>query len=84
MPDGRLRRAADTLSEQPGSVVRRNWCSGQRTQKGGALYPDEGSAYMSWQENVLERLGGSRWCHIWNSNASSPIEHPIRGRMCQD
>lgn len=59
-----------TLSDQPGSVVRRNWCSGQHTTKGGALYPDEGSAHMSWHENVLERLGGSRWVHIWNSNAS--------------
>ena len=59
-----------TLSDQPGSVVRRNWCSGQHTQKGGGLYPDEGSAHMQWQENVLEGLGGSRWLHIWNSNAS--------------
>ena len=76
MPDGRLRRAADTLSEQPGSVVRRNWCSGQRTQKGGALYPDEGSAYMSWQENVLERLGGSRWVHIWSVHRLSNLRPP--------
>ena len=50
-----------TLSDQPGSAVRRNWCSGQLSAKGGALYPDEGSAHMSWHENVLERLGGSRW-----------------------
>jgi len=38
-------------------------CSGQHTTKGGALYPDEGSAHMSWHGNVLERLGGSRWVH---------------------
>ena len=67
-----------TLSDQPGSAVRRNWCSGQLTAKGGALYPDEGSAHMRWYENVLERLGGSRWVqHIWNSNPTLSLTSTV-------
>ena len=44
-----------TQSNQPGTIVRRNWCDHQAESSGGGgvLYPDEGSGFMEWSENVV-------------------------------
>ena len=34
----------------------------------GALYPDQGSAYSHWYNNVVERTNGATWLHIWTGN----------------
>ena len=34
----------------------------------GALYPDQGSAYSHWYNNVVERTHGATWLHIWTGN----------------
>ena len=34
----------------------------------GALYPDQGSAYSEWYNNVVERTHGATWLHIWTGN----------------
>jgi hypothetical protein len=42
-----------TLSPQPGNVIAENYCHHQGTPTSGALYPDEGSAEMTWKNNVV-------------------------------
>jgi hypothetical protein len=41
---------------------------GQTTASSGALYPDEGSAYEVWYENVVTDIGASEWLHIWTAS----------------
>lgn len=57
-----------TLSSQPRNVITKNWCYRQGTPTSGALYPDEGSANMTWSENVVSDIGASSWAHIWTSS----------------
>ena len=49
------------LSPQPGNLIKENHCYNQGTPSSGALYPDEGSAYMTWQDNVVSHIGASKW-----------------------
>ena len=49
------------LSPQPGNLITENHCYNQGTPSSGALYPDEGSAYMTWQDNVVSHIGASKW-----------------------
>lgn len=57
-----------TLSPQPGNLIAENWCHSQGTPSSGALYPDEGSAYMTWRDNVVSNIGTSKWAHIWTGS----------------
>ena len=57
-----------TLSPQPWTIVEGNWCHRQGTPSSGALYPDEGSAGMTWRSNVVSDVGGSSWLHVWNES----------------
>jgi len=41
---------------------------GQTTSSSGALYPDEGSAYEEWYENVVTDIGASEWLHLWTAS----------------
>jgi len=53
-----------TLSAQPGTTIHHNYISNQPNGS-GALYPDQGSSYMNWNNNVVKDV--SRWIHIWTS-----------------
>ena len=53
--------ASAALSPQPGNLIKENHCYNQGTPSSGALYPDEGSAYMTWQDNVVSHIGASKW-----------------------
>lgn len=57
-------RCAGALYLLPMTIVR---CHDQGTPSSGALYPDEGSALMTWRENVVSNIGASEWAHIWTS-----------------
>ena len=56
------------LGPQNGSIIERNHVYDQGTPSSGALYPDEGSAYSVWRHNVVERIGTSKWLHLWTSS----------------
>ena len=47
----------------------------QGTASSGALYPDEGSAYSTWYDNVVTDIGGSKWLHLWTGSI-----HNVRAR----
>jgi hypothetical protein len=32
------------------------------------LYPDEGSAYSTWHDNVVTDIGSSQWLHLWTAS----------------
>eukprot|EP00035_Acanthoeca_spectabilis_P007990 m.146980 g.146980 ORF g.146980 m.146980 type:complete len:138 (-) comp14170_c0_seq1:1280-1693(-) len=32
------------------------------------LYPDEGSAYSTWHDNVVTDIGSSEWLHLWTGS----------------
>ena len=51
-----------TLGASPGTVVTGNYIRCQRNEF-GALYPDEGSADVSFTDNVVENT--VRWLHVW-------------------
>jgi hypothetical protein len=53
-----------TLSPMPGTVIERNHIVDQR-HRSGAIFLDEGTAFVTVAENVVER--SSRWLHIWTS-----------------
>lgn len=57
-----------TLSPQPGNLIDSNWCHEQGTPSSGALYPDEGSAFMTFSNNVVSNIGASKWAHIWTKS----------------
>jgi hypothetical protein len=40
----------------------------QGTASSGALYPDEGSAYSHWHDNVVTDIGSSEWLHLWTGS----------------
>src|SRR5262249_32210403 len=53
-----------TLSAQPGLRVHDNYISAGN--KGfGCLYPDEGSAYGTWTNNVCRSV--RQWLHLWTT-----------------
>ncbi|MFK3677957.1 discoidin domain-containing protein [Microbacterium sp. NPDC090218] len=54
-----------TLGSQPGTVVHDNYVRNVQNTW-GALYPDEASAYITWEDNVVAQAS-SRWLHIWTS-----------------
>merc|ERR1739848_908715 len=49
-----------------GTIIHQNWVYNQGTSSSGALYPDEGSAYMNFSSNVVTNIGSSKWLHLWN------------------
>merc|ERR1712039_50712 len=53
------------LGPQNGSLIHDNWVFNQHTASSGALYPDEGSAYSHWYNNVVSDIGSSEWLHLW-------------------
>jgi hypothetical protein len=53
-----------TLGEMPNSTVTRNYVKNTNNSF-GALYTDEGSAYISLTYNVIENT--NKWLHIWTS-----------------
>jgi autotransporter-associated beta strand protein/VCBS repeat-containing protein len=56
-----------TLNPMTNSVVYSNWFSGMPGGTvGGAIYPDQGSAYLEYHHNVLS--SNARWLHIWTSS----------------
>jgi len=55
------------LGPQNGSRVHGNWVHAQGTASTGALYPDEGSAYSTWYDNVVTDVGASKWLHLWTA-----------------
>jgi hypothetical protein len=61
------------LGPQNGSLIERNWVHNQGTASSGALYPDEGSAYSVWRENVVAGIGKSEWLHLWTSSIHDVI-----------
>jgi len=54
-----------TLSPMPGTVIERNHITDQH-RRGGALFLDEGTAFVTVADNVIERT--PRWLHIWTSS----------------
>lgn len=56
------------LGPQNGSLIHGNWVHAQGTPTSGALYPDEGSAYSTWYDNVVTDIGTSKWLHLWTSS----------------
>ena len=34
----------------------------------GYRYPDEGSAYSTWTNNVVSSIGRSEWLHLWTGS----------------
>ena len=54
-----------TLDVQPGTLISRNWCSHQGTASEGGLYPDNHSANMTFDSNVLSNLSSAtNWLNI--------------------
>jgi hypothetical protein len=51
-----------TLSPLPGSLIERNVIRDQRNRS-GAIFLDEGTAFVTVADNVIERV--PRWLHIW-------------------
>lgn len=49
-------------------MIHHNHVYNQTTASSGALYPDEGSAYEVWTENVVQDIGSSEWLHLWTSS----------------
>jgi len=56
------------LGPQNGSEIHNNWVFNQHTASSGALYPDEGSAYSAWHDNVVTDIGRSEWLHLWTGS----------------
>ncbi len=56
-----------SLGMQRGSKVEHNYIY-KGVPRGHGIFPDQGSAYMSWQWNVIENVG-SQWIHDWSSQA---------------
>jgi hypothetical protein len=56
------------LGPQNQSEIAYNWVHNQHTSSSGALYPDEGSAYSSWHNNVVTDIGRSEWLHLWTGS----------------
>jgi hypothetical protein len=56
------------LGIQNGSDIHHNWVHHQSTSSSGALYPDEGSAYSHWHNNVVTSIGKSEWLHLWTGS----------------
>eukprot|EP00040_Diaphanoeca_grandis_P023774 m.129811 g.129811 ORF g.129811 m.129811 type:complete len:602 (-) comp29431_c0_seq1:80-1885(-) len=56
------------LGPQNGSLIFSNWVYKQGTASSGALYPDEGSAYSRWFNNVVTNIGSSQWLHLWTAS----------------
>lgn len=49
--------------------MRYNYIINQTTDTGGALYPDEGSAYWDLSFNVVSGMCSScEWLHIWTNS----------------
>lgn len=65
-----LQRAKDgggiyTLGQQPGTIIEENVI--RRVQREYAcLYPDEGSAYMTFRDNVCD--SAPEWLHLWTAS----------------
>jgi hypothetical protein len=53
-----------TLSPMPGTVIERNHIVDQH-HRSGAIFLDEGTAFVTVADNVIER--SDRWLHIWTS-----------------
>ena len=56
------------LGPQNGSKIHDNYVYDQGTPSSGALYPDEGSAYSTWSNNVVTGIGRSEWLHLWTAS----------------
>eukprot|EP00037_Helgoeca_nana_P009357 m.82036 g.82036 ORF g.82036 m.82036 type:complete len:107 (+) comp19528_c1_seq1:1734-2054(+) len=56
------------LGPQNNSDIHHNWVYRQHTPSSGALYPDEGSAYSTWHDNVVTDIGSSQWLHLWTAS----------------
>ena len=68
-----------TLSAQPGTIIHHNFISNQPNGS-GALYPDQGSSFMSWNNNVVKDV--ARWIHIWTSSiANDTIENNYHNNL---
>ena len=79
------------LGPQNGSTITRNWVHDQGTSSSGALYPDQGSAYSEWTENVVTNIGASEWLHLWQAsihdlivvnNYADTFRNESRGTNC--
>ena len=56
------------LGPQNNSLIVENWVHHQGTASTGALYPDQGSAYSTWERNVVNNIGSSEWLHLWQAS----------------
>eukprot|EP00045_Choanoeca_perplexa_P005818 m.48706 g.48706 ORF g.48706 m.48706 type:complete len:608 (+) comp13310_c0_seq3:101-1924(+) len=63
------------LGPQNGTIIHHNFVSDQITSSSGALYPDEGSAYEEWYENVVTNIGKSEWLHLWTASIHNISVH---------
>ncbi len=68
-----LRSVSRLGSDRLGLMLRRGPCgawtfSHAHAASAGALYPDEGSAYTTWYDNVVSDIGSSNWLLLWTSS----------------
>jgi hypothetical protein len=62
------------LSAQPGSSWNNNWIHNTaKRQHGGALYPDNGSAFIDISRNVISNMSGCYW--LFMNNAPQKDNH---------
>jgi Right handed beta helix region len=55
------------LGASPGSVWDGNYAVDQ-VNEWAAFYPDQGSRNGTWRNNVVERINGKEWAHLWTTS----------------
>lgn len=79
-----------SLNTQPGTVWEGNYIKNMN-HPFGALYPDEGSGYITLKNNVVENVGIYYWLHVWAStinhltvdnNYTTTSNQDVNGSKC--
>jgi hypothetical protein len=64
-----------TLGAQPRTVVSGNYVHDMRGTDYAALYPDEGTRYITWEDDVVANV--PRWAHVWTPSIRSNVMRRI-------